>query len=469
MLQAKYLITVFLLMEAFGAPENGFRNLSSFPSYHLRNKTGRQSSCEECIFPFKLYDDVKDITREYNTCVDITNSGNYLICATKVGAFGYLEEYAFCDSSCPGASTATTEQMVVNPLNAQCNCYCGVPNIQNTKIIGGNDSATGQFPWQVALLYEVPSPLKQECGGTLVSDRYVLSAAHCTFGEEDTQIYVNLGDTILGTPFEVQSYIFSLDFKLEHPGYNNKTLQNDISILKLSTIVDLYRYPNIKPACLPQQRISGEGVVSGWGLVNSIPAYAVSQLQYVKIQIFPEQQCENLAGIFPGEICAGILAGGKDSCDYDSGGPLVAKTNPFDFSFDLAGIVSSGEFPCAQPNKPGLYVDVFYYLYEDPENFLNKNMPDFYSCPRRPSENSFTSGKKSCNPENTVNGFVAFKNKKNVRSMEECKNICDDNEECQYFHFKDSKYSKKRTCFLLKIDAKNKKGFFSGSKGCSLE
>merc|ERR1719295_2234643 len=97
----------------------------------------------------------------------------------------------------------------------------------SSRIIGGKDVMNGEFPWQVALL-DGTTPSDQYCGGTLVSDRHVVTAAHCVVEVDgDFKPRVLIGDT-------------------------NLAIDNDIAVLTLSRPLNLYAYPNIKPACLPK-------------------------------------------------------------------------------------------------------------------------------------------------------------------------------------------------------------------------
>merc|ERR1712198_184519 len=107
------------------------------------------------------------------------------------------------------------------------------------------------MPWQVAILFDQPYLDYQGCGGTLVSDRYVVTAAHCTYGASPNNLFVRVGDTILATEFEATAFTYAVEQIINHPDYNPSTLSNDIAILKLDAALDLYSFPNIKPACLP--------------------------------------------------------------------------------------------------------------------------------------------------------------------------------------------------------------------------
>ena len=113
----------------------------------------------------------------------------------------------------------------------------------------------------------------QGCGATLVGDKYVVTAAHCTAGSQAGDLKVLLGDTILnGEKNEASSFIINVANIKRHGQYDSQATRNDISVLELKHPVNLTAYPNIKPICLPTRHktYGGQlGVVSGWGTVGS--------------------------------------------------------------------------------------------------------------------------------------------------------------------------------------------------------
>jgi len=470
-----FILSAFLWSDALCGtpPEDGFTyfkpvkpDINQFPQ-KSGNKTSKQSSCDSCVFPFVLWG------REYRTCTNVYSypdvSPDYYICATEVDASNELVSWDYCAPECPGASKESTGQVGANPANEPGKCYCGVMNpddpysySSDSKIVGGYASYIGMIPWQVGLLFSNTNEANQGCGGTLVGDQYVVTAAHCTDTASPGDVFVTVGNTILGTKFESKSFIIDVEAVINHPDYNDQTTENDISILRLAEKVDLYKYPHIKPACLPSYPYSGPGVVSGWGTVSS-GGLMQSHLRDVEVDIYPQGDCGDYppGDITPDMICAGYPEGGSDACQGDSGGPLVARQMADSDSYTLTGVVSWG-YGCAQPNLPGIYANVSYFT-----TWLYDNMPDLYTCQPNYGDDGGPGG-IPCNPENTINALVPYKKIKKVATKEECRDICTNEQyECQYFNFKDNKKSKKRICFLLKVVAKPKQGFCSGESGCS--
>ena len=329
------------------------------------------STCGNCVFPFMA------IGRWHSTCTTIDGDSNPW-CATQTDATGGMVSGAWehcTDSSCPGI---TNPEMTVAPANAAGSCFCGVPNTLNTqRIVGGVPTDIGEYPWQVALLFG-SALANQGCGGALVGDRYVVTAAHCTDGSSAHNLFVRVGDTILATEAETASFTVQVAEIRQHPDYNSANVQNDISILVLSTPVDLYSYSNIKPICLPVQDKSFAGstaTVSGWGTVSSGGA-ANSHLHEVDVSVFGDGNCGSMNGYMTADmLCAGLMEGGKDACQGDSGGPLFTNDTNNNGAQTLIGVVSWG-FGCADADALGIYAEVAYF-----RDWLDSQMTDINTCP----------------------------------------------------------------------------------------
>ncbi|XP_058268447.1 trypsin-1-like [Hemibagrus wyckioides] len=246
----------------------------------------------------------------------------------------------------------------------------------NSKIVGGVDASPGTWPWQVS--FQIGG--KHFCGGSLINENWVLSAAHCFQSVAASNVKVLLGlENIQGTNPNKQQR--SASKIINHEGFNeSNTLYNDIALVQLSSSVTFNNY--VVPVCLTATNStfsSGTNVwITGFGRAGyNVDLPSPQTLQEVQVQIVSNSDCAKVYGanvILDYMICAGVPDGGKDSCQGDSGGPLVLKQNT---TWVQAGIVSFGS-GCGNPNSPSVYTRVSYFQ-DWINNNVNSNKPGYMS------------------------------------------------------------------------------------------
>ncbi|DBA13605.1 TPA: hypothetical protein GDO54_018508 [Pyxicephalus adspersus] len=243
------------------------------------------------------------------------------------------------------------------------------------------NAVDGEWPWQVSLQY-LGSHI---CGGTLISQQWVLSAAHCLERSNSPRDYsVHLGVYQLSVPSPHQR-LSGVETFIIHPLYNSVGSQGDIALLKMTNPVIYTNY--IMPVCLPTSSVTFpcgmECWVTGWGATSSgVSLHYPGTLQKVMTPLIDHVTCDqmyhigssestNTIIIHDDEICSGYPEGRKDSCQGDSGGPLVCN---IDGVWYQAGIVSWGE-DCALPYRPGVYTLVTAYQASSSERHPSHRCP----------------------------------------------------------------------------------------------
>lgn len=224
--------------------------------------------------------------------------------------------------------------------------FTGVRN-QNVKITGGTDADIADFPWQV---FYISGNFR--CGGTIIGENWILTAAHCTEDSNGnlipaSEMSVKVGATDPSNLLEGKTY--DVSDVIVHEGFNSQSLVNDIALLKLNQPIN---YINATPIRLITSDDVAEGAadpgvmswVTGWGLTNVTPEVFPNILQKVQLPIVSNAQASVVWKTIPStDIMAGYLNGNKDACNGDSGGPLVV---PVFGEYKIAGIVSWGSSDC---------------------------------------------------------------------------------------------------------------------------
>ncbi|XP_016972342.1 CLIP domain-containing serine protease 14D-like [Drosophila rhopaloa] len=240
---------------------------------------------------------------------------------------------------------------------------CGV-DVIGQRILSGNDEVIGnEFPWLVLLQYRPPNggDLQARCAGSLINQRYVLTAAHCvTSFDIGTPVSVRLGDnsTRIGTEF------VTLDIEDIYYEYCRYNPFKDIALIRLKS--DVSYSENIKPICLPSTvqlspLLSDQLLtVAGWGL-NSIHGRSTTKQKELVT-------CDSRYSFMHLDTrlnCAQIRNRNAD-CISDGGAPLMAYHHGV---WVLQGILASGRRQCDSMSLPGIFTNVGQY-----DQWIKENM-----------------------------------------------------------------------------------------------
>lgn len=239
---------------------------------------------------------------------------------------------------------------------------CGKPVYRWPKIVSGENARLGQWPWQVTLQEKTRRGYFHKCGASLLSKDWVITAAHCLSNVQPESLLVRLGGIDFASVED--KWMESRVQLFPHPQFNIQTQQNDIALLKLLTPLVAYQ-SSMLPICLPDKDMEFDGAqsfVSGWGRLGEKSPIS-TRLQYVGVPIINNTECQKIyqpinKQIDRQSICAGYAEGLKDSCEGDSGGPMMVHRRG---RWVLAGVISWG-VGCARPNQPGVSTRVTEFL-----------------------------------------------------------------------------------------------------------
>lgn len=235
------------------------------------------------------------------------------------------------------------------------------PRTLETRIVGGHVVSEGELPWQVALIVRQSGHLF--CGGSILSRRWVITAAHCIV-EAPGPFIIRVGEHDLFITEGTEQDHEVLEHHI-HPRYNSSvTLYNhDIALLYLRTPINFST--TARPICVGPHAFTealvhkaSPATVSGWGRTRFLGSMS-GALQQVEVPLTERSQCKksSSARITRFMFCAGYHSQAKDACQGDSGGP---HANLHEDTWFLTGIVSWGE-ECAKEGKYGVYTRVSLY------------------------------------------------------------------------------------------------------------
>ncbi|KFM58911.1 Tryptase, partial [Stegodyphus mimosarum] len=263
----------------------------------------------------------------------------------------------------------TVAELQINSLadsDTRPRCECGANRSSiKARVVGGHNAGKGIFPYAIGLLDaeredEQSRIMRSQpfCGATLVSDRHVLTAAHCVKERTADHIAVDIGDYNLQEVREDNHHIVRNITK--YPDYIPGKFHSDIAVIEFERPVDWSS--GVRAAWLPSSSLELEPgttvSVYGWGRLK----YGGSHpdiLQTVELPVVNSTECQTefVTVIEPSMLCAGGESG-KDACIGDSGSGLVVR---LDNEYVLCGLVSFGR-RCALPHVPGVYTRVSSFI-----------------------------------------------------------------------------------------------------------
>ncbi|XP_044736800.1 transmembrane protease serine 9-like [Chrysoperla carnea] len=242
-------------------------------------------------------------------------------------------------------------------------------------IYGGSKAKGKEFPHMALIGYAKEDDIKWMCGGSLITEEWVLTAAHCAYTTYGEAKFVRLGELDFADDnddSEPQNFdVIQIE---EHPEHGISHY-NDIALLKLNKKAKLTAY--VRPACLWTKHDikNSKAIATGWGLTGWIPFFhnRSSHLLQVTLSLVPQSICNqtifnahrlNKGIIDEMQICAGVGENDKDkkdTCQGDSGGPLQIFANDVECMYYIIGVTSFGK-PCGKTRAAGVYTRVSNYI-----------------------------------------------------------------------------------------------------------
>uniref|UniRef100_A0A182JVH2 Peptidase S1 domain-containing protein n=1 Tax=Anopheles christyi TaxID=43041 RepID=A0A182JVH2_9DIPT len=217
------------------------------------------------------------------------------------------------------------------------------------RIVNGTDASILDYPFMLSLRGSTGG---HSCGGSILSEVWVMTAAHCVSSTTPYLQTIQVGRTDISR--EADDSVYAIEQVISHPQYDSRNSHlNDIALLKLQR--PLTFSDSVQPVRLPsplfevEDNLDDLGVtLIGWG-VTATGGSSPTTLQRVDYYVVPNEECDAIhsSKIYPSQICAAIPGGGKGQCSGDSGGPLLHHGVQ-------VGIVSWSIKPCAIAPYPGV-------------------------------------------------------------------------------------------------------------------
>ncbi|KAK9729044.1 Trypsin [Popillia japonica] len=281
----------------------------------------------------------------------------YLLAVAHFAASANMEELYATQGGIEGITKSLKVDGLPDPyeidlsaLNMTNNFFEG----KESKVIGGVEVPMHYFPFQAALYIYFNDGSNTFCGSSLISQNYVLTAAHCVTNPYHILVVLGAFDLSRNEPTQLRLYATKYTY---HAQWSSNTIKNDIALIRLPTPVKFS--VAIRPVTLPTYEDSRYGfeevnvMVVGWGKTSDYSETS-TRLRYVESKVVPNEACTSY---FPSITYAQICVGSNTivgPCNGDSGGPLV-------YGAKQLGIVSFGSRSCTT-GSPSIFTRVSTYL-----------------------------------------------------------------------------------------------------------
>ncbi|XP_031633643.1 trypsin-3-like [Contarinia nasturtii] len=213
----------------------------------------------------------------------------------------------------------------------------------NARILGGFETAIEGMPWQVSLIWYSYF----RCGGSIIGQNWVISAAHCTSGSSSDLFGVRVGSSM-----QTGGKLVKIKRIINHEQY--KFPDYDFSLLEL--VEPLIFTASVQPIALPSGDLRIKDgtllLISGWGRTH-IGGTPTEKIRASYVPMVSQNECIQLYGPFITDrmICAGYKDGGVGVCQGDSGGPLSLRINDVPVLIGLSSFV----FECGSPKVSSIF------------------------------------------------------------------------------------------------------------------
>ncbi|KAK7132398.1 hypothetical protein R3I93_018821 [Phoxinus phoxinus] len=240
------------------------------------------------------------------------------------------------------------------------------------RMIGGENVDVNVWPWQVSVLYQPNSsaPFSQVCGGAIIDDYWIMTAASCADVQNQSKLLIRAGSSRLDVDdeFTQKSQVARI---IKHELFNPVTLRYSIALFEMKTPFVINEF--VYPICVPDNAAADHKFdschITGY---NAQPGGDVGVLQEANVFIMSRSLCNKPAywnyTVSADMLCVGEFGGGVDGCETNLGGPLNCYIK-MEQHYYLIGIRVRAT-SCGEPNRPNVYLKVYtlYYWIERETN-----------------------------------------------------------------------------------------------------